>query len=279
MVHSIRPAASARAAQPAQQSPGADSSALLAAVGKQVSDSVSPAGYGGARVDWLGLRPNGPPADSLPPCPVRRGEREVRPVSVGAWATRLSVVGERKTVQIRFGCDAGPAGATRVRASEAREFSYTRRGADWTGGGFRPAGDSARPVLTVAVPVVLCAAYASLLLRARAGSRVARLAAWVTPIVVALAVGLAAAPGYGEPLVVDLRPGGFARRAIAAGGYILCLTSAAAAASWAGLRVANWRGARGAWQWVSATGAGLAGTLVALYVLILGALAMAAGAH
>src|SRR5512138_3327889 len=118
MSHSFGPVAS-HAAQPAQQSPGADSSALLAAVRKQVSDSVTPAGYGGAKVSWLGLRPNGPPADSLPPCPVRRGEPEVRPTSVGAWATRLSVVGERKTVQVRFGCDAGPAGSKRVRASEA----------------------------------------------------------------------------------------------------------------------------------------------------------------
>ena len=92
-------------------------------------------------------------------------------------------------------------------------------------------------------------------------------------------VGLAAAPGYGEPLAVDLRAGAFARRAFAAGGYILCLTSVAAAASWAGLRLANWWRARGAWQWVIATGAGLAGTLVALYALILGTLAMAGGAH
>jgi len=198
---------------------------------------------------------------------------------VGAWATRLSIAGERKTVQVQFGCDAGPAESPRVRASEAREFTYTRRGADWTGGSFRPANDSARPMLTIAVPVALCAAYAVLLLRARAGSRAAWLAAWVTPILVALAVGLTAAPGYGEPLAVDLRPAGFALRALAAGGYIFCLTSLAAAASWSGLRVASWRRARGAWQWVIATGAGIAGTLVALYALILGTLAVAGGAH
>ena len=279
MFHSFGTAASPRAAQTTVQSPGADSSALLAAVRRQVSDTASPAGYGGAKVSWLGLRPNGPPADSLPPCPVRRGEPEVRPTSVGAWATHLTVVGERKTVEVRFGCDAGPAGSKRVRASEAREFTYTRRGADWTGGGFRPAGDAARPALTIAVPVALCVAYAALLLRARAGSRAARLAAWVTPVVVALAVGLAAAPGYGEPLAVDLRPGGFARRALAASGYIFCLTSVAAAASWTGLRAANWRRARGGWQWVIATGAGLAGTLVALFALIIGTLIMAGGAH
>ena len=166
-----------------------------------------------------------------------------------------------------------------MRASEAREFTYTRRGADWTGGGFRPAADSARPVLTIVVPVALCAVYAALLLRARAGSRAARLAAWVTPVVLALAVGLVAAPGYGEPLAVDLRPGGFARRALAASGYIFCLTSAAATACWIGLRGANWRRARGGWQWVIATAAGLAGTLVALYALILGTLAMTGGAH
>jgi len=278
MLHSIGPAASTGAAQTAVQSPAADSSALLAAVRQHVSETASPAGYGGARVRWLGLRPNGPPADSLPPCPVRRGEPEVRPTSVGAWATRLTVVGERKTVQVRFGCDAGPAESGRVRTSEAREFSYTRRGADWSDGGFRPAGDSARPMLTVAVPVALCAAYAALLLRARAGSRRARVAAWVTPLVVALVVGLAAAPGYGEPLTVDLRPGGFARRALAAGGYIFCLTSVAAAASWVGLRLANWRRARGAWQWAIATTAGLAGTLVALFVLIVGTL-KAGGGH
>ena len=203
----------------------------------------------------------------------------MRPTSVGAWATHLSIVGERKTVQVRFGCDAGPAESKRVRASEAREFTYTRRGTDWTGGGFRPASDSARPVLTIAVPVALCAAYAALLVRARAGSRAARLAAWVTPVVVALAVGLAAAPGFGEPLAVDLRPGGFARRAFAASGYILCLTSVAAAASWTGLRAACWRRARAGWQWVIAAGAGLAGVLVALYVLILGTLVMAGRAH
>ena len=278
MVHSFGPAASPRAAQVAQQSPGADSSALLAAVRKQVSDSASPAGYGGAHVSWLGLRPNGPPADSLPPCPIRRGEPDVRATSVGAWATRLTVIGERKTIQVRFGCDAGHAGSKRVRASEAREFTYIRRGADWTGGGFRPAGDTARPMLTIAVPVVLCAAYAALLLRTRAGSRAARLAAWVTPVVVALVVGLAAAPGYGEPLAVDLRPGGFARRALAAGGYIFCLTSAAALASWLGLRAARWRRARGGWQWVIATGAGLAGTLTALFALIIGTL-MVGGGH
>lgn len=277
MLHSTRPAVSSRAAQQAGQSPGADTSALLAAVRQQVSESASPAGYGGAQVSWLGLRPNGPPADSLPPCPVRRGEPEVRPTSVGAWATHLTVVGERKTVQVLFGCDAGPVSSKRVRASEAREFTYTRRGADWTGGGFRPAGDSARPVLTIAVPLALCAAYAALLLRARAGWRPARLAAWLTPLVVALTVGLAAAPGYGEPLVVDLRPGGFARRALAASGYIFCLTAAAAGASWTGLRVACWRRARGGWQWVIATGAGLAGTLVALYALIIGTLMTSAG--
>ena len=279
MVHSLRLAATARAAHAAQQSPSADTSALLAAVRQRVSASASPAGYGGAQVSWLGLRPNGPPADSLPPCPVRRGGPEARPTSVGAWATHLSIAGERKTVQVQFGCDAGPSESPRVRASEAREFTYTRRGADWTGGSYRPANDSARPMLTIAVPVLLCAVYAVLLLRARAGSRAARLAAWVTPVVVALVVGLAAAPGYGEPLAVDLRAGAFARRAFAAGGYILCLTSVAAAASWAGLRLANWRRARGAWQWVIATGAGLAGTLVALYALILGTLAMAGGAH
>ena len=279
MLYSFPLSVSPRAAQPAQQSPGADSSALLAAVRHQVTESASPAGYGGAQVNWLGLRPNGPPADSLPPCPVRRGGPEVRPTIVGAWATRLTIVGERKTVQVRFGCDGRPAGSKRVHASDAREFTYIRRGADWTGGGFRPAGDSARPALTIAVPVVSCAAYAFLLLRARAGSRAARLAAWVTPVVVALVVGLAAAPGYGEPLAVDLRPAGFARRAFAAGGYIFCLTSVAAVASWTGLRVASWRRARGGWQWVSAAGAGLAGTLVALYALIVGTLAMAGGAH
>lgn len=279
MVYSLRLAATVRAAQAAQQSPSADTSALLAAVQQQVSATASPAGYGGAKVSWLGLRPNGPLADSLPPCPVRRGGPEARPTIVGAWATRLSIAGERKTVQVQFGCDAGPAASPRLRASEAREFTYTRRGADWTGGGFRPANDSARPMLTIAVPVALCAAYAVLLLRARAGSRAARLAAWVTPVVVALVVGLAAAPGYGEPLAVDLRAGAFARRALAAGGYIFCLTSMAAAASWTGLRLANWRRARGAWQWVIATGAGLAGTLVALYALILGTLAVAGGAH
>lgn len=203
----------------------------------------------------------------------------MRPTSVGAWATRLSVLGERKTVQVQFGCDAGPAGPTRLRASEPREFTYIRRGADWTSGGFRPAGDSARPVLTVAVPIALCAAYAVLLLRARAGSRPARLAAWVTPVVVALAIGLAAAPGYGEPLAVDLRPGGFALRALAATGYIFCLTSVAAVASRIGLRMASWRRARGGWQWVVATVAGLAGTLVALFGLIIGTLIMAGGAH
>ena len=101
----------------------------------------------------------------------------------------------------------------------------------------------------------------------------------MTPVVVALAVGLAAAPGYGEPLAVDLRPGGFARRALAASGYIFCLTAAAAGASWIGLRVARWRRARAGWQWVTAFGAGLAGTLVALYMLILGTLAMAGGAR
>jgi hypothetical protein len=279
MVHSFGPAASPRAAQVAQQSPGADSSALLAAVRKQVSDSASPAGYGGAKVSWLGLRPNGPPVDSLPPCPARRGEPEVRPTSVGAWATHLTVGGERKTVEVRFGCDAGPAGSKGLRASEAREFTYIRRGADWTNGGFRPAGDSARPVLTVAVPVALCAAYAALLLRARAGSRAARLAAWITPVVVALAVGLIAAPGYGDPLTVDVRSGGFARRALAASGYIFCLTSAAAGASWIGLRVARWRRARAGWQWMTAFGAGIAGTLAALYMLILGTLAVAGGAR
>jgi len=273
MSHSFGPAA----AQAAQQSPGADSSALLAAVQQQVTLSASPAGYGGAKVTWLGLRPNGPPADSLPPCPIRRGP-DVRATSVGAWATRLSVIGERKTIQVRFGCDAGHAASTRLRASEAREFTYIRRGADWTDGGFRPAGDSARPVLTIAVPLALCAAYAAMLLRARAGSRYARLAAWVTPVVVALVVGLAAAPGYGEPLAVDLRPGGFALRALAAGGYIFCLTSVAAAATWAGLRVARWRRARGGWQWVIATGAGLAGTLAALFALIIGTL-MVGGGH
>jgi hypothetical protein len=278
MSHSFGPVAS-HAAQPAQQSPGADSSALLAAVRRQVSDSANPAGYGGAKVSWLGLQPKGPSADSLPPCPVRRGDREVRPTTVGAWATRLSVVGERKTVQVQFGCDAGPAETKRLRASEAREFTYIRRGADWTGGGFRPAGDSVRPVLTIAVPIALCAAYAALLLRARAGWRPARLAAWVTPVVVALAIGLAAAPGFGEPLVVDLRPGGFARRALAASGYVFCLTSVAAAACWTGLRVANrWR-ARGGWQWVVATVAGLAGTVVALFALIAGTLITAGGAH
>jgi len=279
MSHSFGPAASLGAAQQAQQSPAADSSALLAAVRRQVGDSASPAGYGGAKVSWLGLRPDGPPVDSLPPCPVRRGAPEVRPTSVGAWVTRLAVVGERKTVEVRYGCDAGPAGSTRVRASEGREFTYIRRGADWTSGGFRPAGNAARPMLTIAVPIALCAVYAALLLRARAESRAARLAAWVTPVVVALAVGLAAAPGYGEPLAVDLRPGGFARRALAASGYIFCLTAAAAGASWIGLRVARWRRARAGWQWVTAFGAGLAGTLVALYMLILGTLAMAGGAR
>lgn len=279
MVYSPRLAATVRAVQEAQQSPSADTSALLAAVQQRVSATASPAGYGGAKVGWLGLRPNGPPVDSLPPCPVRRGGPEARPTSVGAWATRLSIAGERKTIQVRFGCDAGAAESPRVRASEAREFTYTRRGADWTGGNFRPADDSARPLLTIAVPVALCAAYAVLLLRARAGSRAARLTALVTPVVVALAVGLAAAPGYGEPLAVDLRAGAFGLRALAAGGYIFCLTSVAAAASWAGLRVANWRRARGAWQWVIATGAGLAGTLVALYVLILGTLTTTGGAH
>ncbi len=279
MPHSFGLVASPGALEPTQQSPAADSSALLAAVRRQVTESANPAGYGGAQVRWFGLRPDGPPADSLPPCPVRRGDPEVRPTSVGAWATRLTVVGERKTVQVRFGCDAGATGSQRVRASEAREFTYTLRGTDWTGGGFRPAGAAARPVLTVAVPVVLCGAYAALLLRARAGSRPARLAAWVTPVVVALAIGLAAAPGYGEPLVVDLRAGGFARRALAATGYIFCLTSVAAAASWTGLRMANWRRARGGWQWVVATVTGLAGTLVALFGLIVGTLIVAGGAH
>jgi hypothetical protein len=52
----------------------------------------------------------------------------------------------------------------------------------------------------------------------------------------------------------------------------------AAAASWAGLRLANWRRARGAWQWAIATTAGLAGTLVALFVLIVGTL-KAGGGH
>ena len=278
MSHSFGPAASPRAAQRAPQPPGADTSALLADIRRQVSDTASPRSYSGAQVSWLGLRPDGPPTDSLPRCPLRRGEPEVRPTSVAAWATRLTIAGERGTVQVRFGCDAGPAGSKRVRASEAREFTYTRRGADWTGGGFRPAGDAARPVLTVAVPVALCAAYAALLRRARGGSRAARLAAWVMPVVVALAVGLAAAPGYGEPLAVDLRPGGFARRALAASGYIFCLTSAAAAASWTGLRVALWRRAREGWQWAIATGAGLAGTLVALFALIIGTL-MGGGGH
>jgi hypothetical protein len=133
-------------------------------------------------------------------------------------------------------------------------------------------------MLTIAVPLALCAAYAQLLLRARTGSRTARLAAWVTPLVVALVVGLAAAPDYGEPLAVDLRAGGFARRTLAAGGYILCLTSIAAAASWIGLRVANWRRARAGWQWAIATGAGLTGTLLALFALISSTL-MARGGH
>ena len=279
MRHSFGLGASLGATQTALQSPAADTSALLAAVRQRVSASASPAGYGGAQVTWLGLRPGGPPADSLPSCPVRRGGPEPRLTSVGAWATQLSIAGERKTIQVRFGCDAGLTQSPRVRTSEAREFTYTRRGTDWAGGGFRPAGDSARPVLTIAVPIALCAGYAALLLRARAGSRTARLAAWVAPIVVALAVGLAVAPGYGEPLAVDLRPGGLARRALAASGYIFCLTSVAAASSCAGLRVASWRRARGGWQWASATGAGLAGTLVALFALILGTLAMAGGAH
>jgi len=277
-MHSAGPAARLRAPQSALQPPGADTSALLAALQRQVSDTASARAYGGARVSWLGLQPNGPQADSLPPCPVRRGEAEVRPTSVGAWATRLSIAGERGTVQVRFGCNAGPA-ASKLRATEPREYTYTRRGADWTGGGFRPAPDPVRPVLAVAVPFALCVAYTALLLRARAGSRPARLTAWVTPLVVALAVGFAAAPGYGEPLAVDLRPGGFARRALAASGYILCLTSVAAATSWAGLRLANWRRARAGWQWVIATAGGLAGTLVALFALIIGTLIMARGVH